>query len=414
MKLLSPTSVLSPGQTTLRSLCGTAWLQSDSREIIGSVLEYEQQMYGQHTAKLAKSASLPAIDRIDPVEYQAYQFIRLTPSSVQQSQSGQQAIAIPGDILYVNSVVVNNRHFDYGVDYAIAGDRLIFKGVPSLRGARYIELRGVNRLGRCPLEFWSQPLDYREHLPGTWRFLRALHRCHQAPASRYTLCELLASAVEVPCVTSTGEVTEVIERSSLPPIVVTTAEMLVGRLGDTPTVDVGQPLAPGDFVFDSLRFHDFQESLPIWLNQLTVPPSYFDTAAGVSSPLTISTTSSVPSDVSTTQGLVHLQLPWTGDANSIAGLYARSVEVELAQGKTLAEALIPGRSAADWETTELNWLDALWSTWLRHGASVSLLRDKPTSTTLSRLSQVRRAIPPWTTHFIQFMHPADETGHAFC
>ncbi len=412
--LITSLNSLSPGQQTLKSRSGTAWLQSESRGVIGSVLEYEQQAYAQRTWRLSQAASMAAIDRLGDVEFVAYCEVPVLADSLQFSQAGQVAIRLPADVLYVNSIELDRQRLDNGSGYHLDSGYLILDTDFPIRKASQFVMIGVQRLSRNPLDFWSHPLQYREHLPNTWRFMRALHRCQQQAACWHSLCELLAAAVDAPCVSKAGRVIEILESDDLPPTVVTTAEMLVGKLGDLPTVDLGQLVAPGDFVFDSIRFHNFQESLPVWLNQLTIAPNYFDAGSGVTSPLTISSATLVPADVQTTGQLIHVKLPWTGDAVSQDNLFAYGKQLEISADRSLAAALLPQLSATQWETTELNWLAALWSTWLRHGASVSLIRDKPTPDTLRRLSQVRRVIPPWTTHFIQFLQPEDNQAQAFC
>lgn len=413
MSVLSTKNLITPGQRTLKDAVGTAWARSSSLDTIGSILEYEWQTYSQHTQRFSQTLSRPAIDRLAKTVYVAQQVLPYASSTIRATTNGQYIVRLPADVTHVCSLQIGTLVLDYGADFTIEDNLLILR-VKQVPDTDHLIFKGLSVLLNSTLDFWSHPLGYREHSPHSLRFLKALHYCHQQAASWYGLCELLAAAVEVPCVSSPGQVVDILERPGFPAIVVTTTEMLVGSPGDLPTVRLKQQVAPGDFVFDSLRFHSFQDPLPIWLNQLTVGPNYFDIQAKIVRPLTITTTPATPVTVQSTDNLVHLQLPWSGDLSDQTRLYNRSKEREREVGNTLAESLAPGRSEAEWATTELNWLEALWSTWLRHGASVSLLKDKPSAAVLSRLAQVRRVIPPWTTHFIQFLQPPDAHHHDLC
>lgn len=407
MNNLSPAGQLSRGRRAVLASSGSAWGQEgNSVELLATVGEYREQRLAELTSGRATADQREIVDHTSDYAYVAYRTVRLSRPIFTDAQTGQSVAELPIDIVRADAVRCQGVYLESLLDFTQTGRHLVF-GSTQPAVTELTLYRAVVRTGLLS-NFWGNVFHYHDAGLSSDRFYRALHRTALTTGTQAAFCELLGAAFDVPCCSIGGTVEQVIERDRFASLVITDQETLAGQPGDLATCQVGDVLQPGDFVFDSLRFHDFIEQPPGWLTELTIPREFFPT--GIQGAMRITATPSVPFGVSVdADGRPHVQIPWDAEVSQDLTLFNSLLrQYEEDSGNLLADVLLPGWDSVDvLVATEFDWLNVLWSIWLRRRASVSLVRDRPDASQLHRYRQLRRALPPWTTHLVQFLQPPE-------
>mgnify|MGYP000060361713 CR=1 FL=1 len=408
-RVVSPAGMLADGQAELLARSGTAWRADESNlELLGAVAEARDQQLAETRVGLASAIQRHVIDRSADLHPLAYRYVVLDrPSFV--NQAGEQVIELPHAVQRVDAVKIKDVIYESLLDYRQHGNYLVFSG--KLPPCSEIECYNLSLHRGHVSRFWGSVFNYHDAEPGAERFYLALHNLQQTTCSPASFAELLGACFDVPTVTRPGTVVEVVHRARYGPVIVTDQETIVGRPSDIALVEPGQSVEIGQFVFDSLRLHDFQYRPPVWLSSLTIPPNYF--SGQITGPLTFSSAPQVAAGVTIGTAGLHVKIPCSGLAADRQAFHDQFVASELLQRSTLANFIDGAETEAGWLSRERNWLEVLWSIWLRGGVSVSVVRDRPTGLQLRRYGQLRRAVPPWTSHLVQFLQPPEQYNE-FC
>lgn len=190
-------------------------------------------------------------------------------------------------------------------------------------------------------------------------------------------------------------------------------ESFRGLQGDTAIVTPGDWLEPGDDVFASLRHWDAAfERPPAWLSVLKVPGRYF--SPHVEGVLEFSNNLE-PVTVTIVDGKPRVTFPVSGDSRDVSAFFdfVRKREAEL--GYTLAEWMAGVENPETYQIpSTYSPVMALWGLWLRFGGSATFTSVEPTLDLIRRLQLIRRAVPPWQTHIVQFETEVPQAFLSLC
>lgn len=417
--MLSSASLISPGAREVRSQSGTAWLEGTQTQLILEQLgEYREQSYRDNMNTLSQLMQRHVIGRTGDYTYVSYVDVTSERPAFTNASNPGPILQLPYWIKSVDQIVIEGQTYERLRDYRQDGSYLLFTGSTPLFSAQRLGCFGVKAHTGTLSEFWSRVFGYYDVSPGSDRFYRALHKAVQTTYSTLTLMELLAAALDLDVIEQESTVLSVKTSSdSSQVIVVTDTKTLHGGAEDTPVVVAGDKLFPGDTGFDSLRLLDTSSPLPSWFTELKLPRRYFSY-----SPIGEISVTSVPQPpvgYSLTGSQVHIEVPLSADAQAVAEFNAKLKLRETETGYSLASYLAQkdSLSVADVDSllaTNFDWLGVLWSTWLRFGVSISVVRALPSEVALRRLTQVRRIVPPWLTHVVHFLTPPDDPNDLFC
>lgn len=308
--------------------------------------------------------------------------------------------AMPRSIVSLTGLF-SGSYKEHGRDFIIENGRIRFFEPIDLGDSPRVYARGVYRFVGDVTGFWSKLLGQPTPETSWGGMYRNLYDGLVAQPSELQLRRLVAAVFEVPVVQHPGRVLHV-RTDKRRPIIVTDKETLVGAIDDTPAVAVNALVAPGDLVFESVRFHDFScGKAPSWISVLRIPPRYF--IRDIAKPIEFSNLSQ--SVTATTVGnRIRIRFPITADDSADAVAFWAFVDTqEIKLGYGLAQLLTNHpRPTIDMIPSTCVPLSILWSLWLNLGVSVSVVRIKPTTEHLGRLALLRRLVPPWLTHFIHF------------
>lgn len=411
MQVLDAHRFLASGRQATLDKSGTAWpSEGQTADLLSALGEYREQQLAEQLETTLHLTHRRRIADVQDSQYSSYCLVQSPRDPFIARGHRGFLLQLPDGLSDVDQIVYNGARYESLRDFAQSGKYLIFdSSVPMFQGREFAVLC-ASRQTNALTNFWSNVLAYRDVSPGADRFYRAIHACAQTTFSQASLCELLAAAVGVPCVKVQSTVQQVIPARDWlhGPLVITEHETLAGGQSDIATVSEGDTVYPGDLVYNSLRFVDFQAGLPNWLTELTIPSRYLGYFGF--GPVTFSTETSPAAGFDTQDNLLHLYPYVTGDTKDVAKFHSEQSKRERLTGVTLAQFLTnkANPQASEIAAVDLNWLEVLWSTWLKFGVSASVVRDKPTDTVLRRLGQVRRVTPPWITHLIQYLQPPEQ------
>ncbi|GIW89582.1 MAG: hypothetical protein KatS3mg109_0014 [Pirellulaceae bacterium] len=190
-------------------------------------------------------------------------------------------------------------------------------------------------------------------------------------------------------------------------------ESFHGLPGDQVLVGVGDAVQPGDDLFISLRHWDaVEERPPAWVSSLKVPGRYF--SPHIQGVLEFSNAVQ-PLTVNPVNGKLEVTFPVTGDSSDVVRFFefVRQREAEL--GYTLADFLAGEKDASVGQLpSSYSPLLLIWELWLRFGGSVTFTSVTPDLRLIRDLQMLRRAVPPWQTHILQFSDPVPDAILPLC
>lgn len=309
---------------------------------------------------------------------------------------------VPDWLVSVDQIQIGSRILDRGADFRLSGNLLIVSDNVVSSG-----VVGWNIVGQTfqPQRFWANVLGFTDFHPGSLKFYHAVVRAGRDGLTHRTLADLVSAATGVDCVRVDSIVREI--RTANPnfphPMIITDHETISGPHSDVAVVSVGDRVAAGDFVFSSVRLWDCQEPVPTFINQLKIWPSYFSFDG--TGPVTLTSTPSAPT-FQTIDGKTRTRYSLTGDIYDVAAYFAAQDAREDASGISFAQVLARDPSPVIASlTAPQNWIEVLWDIWLRHGAVVTYIssNEAVAPEVDFRLQQIRRCIPPWITHLIQYV-----------
>jgi hypothetical protein len=419
--ILSPLVRTSPDGETILSKSGTAWTEDSSTgRLIKSLGEYREQKLRSQLDHEAHFLQMRAIDRLEDLHYECFCEISLAKPSfftaTDTSNLLRTVVELPAHIEHVEWIEHQGARYEFGRDYTLKGEFLEFR--PRFG---FIKLGSLNAFGVSmgrdyTKSFWSAVFAYPDYSPRVMDVHRAVHAASQSAFGIKALMRLVGAALSIDVVSQECTVVDIKSKYGSP-IVVTDKQTLHGIAADTPTVLIGDKLHPGDTVFDSLRLVDATSPLPSWFTELKIPSRFFNYKGG---PVSITSTEQPAAgyDVDPATGMVHLKIPVEGEVSDISAFHEAMAAREKETEYTIAEFLkgqknVSPAQASQLASVNLDWLQVLWSIWLRFGVSISVVRDAPTDIQLARLSQVRRIMPPWFAHIFHFLDPASDAND-FC
>jgi len=318
--------------------------------------------------------------------------------------SGNSVAVLPDWVIRLGQFEVAGQMYYEGPDYVQVDRALLL--------APHVRLLGVKSLiGHSVVattwefeRFWGSVLGYTDFQRGSSRFIRAVIEAGQKGFTMETYGKLVAAATAAHCVTTPGVVTDILTDPNMSgPLVVTTAETILGLAGDSAVVGIGDSVYPGDFVFDSVRTWDCNERPPNFISELKIWPEYFSFKAG--GPIIVSG-SPAPATFVVTDGKVRTRFPLGGDPADVAGFFSALDAREDVSGISLIQAISGQSNPIPASITQnFNWIEVLWETWLRYGAVVTYIASsQPVSPEVQfKLQAIERAVPPWITHLIQYV-----------
>lgn len=387
---------------------GSMWsLLAEDQKQLGTLAEIRALAMRSVLDRKRSLATRHLIDSTSDFVYEAR--ARVTLRQVSKSPA---VYSTPAGVIDFGSFY-SRKYFEAGRDYRIDGDRVIFFDSVDLGERPRVYARGVYRYVGDLTNFWCRLLQLPTPERSWDRCLNASYRGIVKQTSELSLRDVIAAVFEVPVIRHPAKVIQV--HTDRPrPLVVTDRETLVGHDGDSPSVEVGQLVAPGDFVFESVRFHDFCLSKPpSWMSVLRVPPRYFP--KGISHPIQFSNQPQTLTS-SIVGGKIRVRFPITAASNAERDRFWELVdEREEALGHGLAQFITNHPSPTLGQLpSQVIPLQVIWSLWLNLGVSVSVVRLRPTTDHLGRLALIRRLVPPWLTHFIHFDQTEPQPYDRFC
>lgn len=190
------------------------------------------------------------------------------------------------------------------------------------------------------------------------------------------------------------ETVQIVDDAYTHPVVITDRERYLGAAGCDVSVNVGDQVQPGTFLFDTIQFTDFSE-VPAWLDYVDIPSSITGVPtkrvdAGTFSPLV----------AARDDGLKYIRFDsddafwrWFGSDPQTTETILRHLNVPIVSNASLATQQLP---------TDVDVLSLLSRVYFRYGLSLSRIRvglDSVQDQNLFKL--VREVCPPWTHHLIQ-------------
>lgn len=387
---------------TWADACGSIW-STDSSKLLGELGYYlasQLSVLSQRQQQTFTSSSSPHLptevfSRVGLVEFRKPVF---------EVGEGRSVGVLPDWVLRVSHFQSGERTYFEGPDYVQVGNALLFS--PHVRLLGTLEVIGHSVVGTT-WEFerlWGTILGYTDFKPGAGRFIRAIIDAGKRGFIRETYGELVAAATGTHCVKLAGTVTDIIYNTDLPtPMVVTTAETVLGSPGDTAVVSIGDAVYPGDFVFDGVRTWDCNEPPPSFISELKIWPEYFSFPA--SGPIIVSGLPA-PATFVNSGGKVRTRFPLGGEVADVAGFFAAQDAREDQTGISFIQAITGQSNPIPASVTQnFNWIEVLWETWLRYGAVVTYIASsQPVSPEVQfKLRAIERAVPPWITHLVQYV-----------
>lgn len=396
---------------------GSFWNRSNkaSRRELIALLDLAACVERENQHDLQKALTQPFPGRLSDVTFASSRQVQITAS---KNRDGNVLLRLPEEVLFLYSIrLPSGEQLELGRDFlwddASQDHSIKLLTEVRIQAKLMVTLELVWWVDGTATRFWSRALQldnlgHEDNAPVLERTLKV----GRGSAGQNTFSELLGELVGVPVVQRAARV-EMVLTDRPRPVVITERETLTGEISDTPTVQVGSLVAPGDFVFDSLRFWDTARTEPpSWLTSLKIPARYF-------SPVTIKglefANTNQASQIYMVNDKPRLKFPITGTPADIERFWAYVDEkttdlgygfAELATNHPLPlQAQIPA---------QVNPLRLLWQLRLRLGTSVSVIRREPTLRLVRRLGLARRCLPPWLTHIIHFEQPVPEPYDALC